>query len=326
VAGYTPVTFAASEILPEDLGGLVAPDMAKRISIRLMPDVLARMHQAHADTSLPVLAFFDELNNASASVMAACFKLLHEGYAGGAYVPKGTVFVAAGNDAEHSSVAQDLPAPLLNRMAVLNYDGPTFDEWEGYAFGKKVHPAVIGFLQKQSNLLHSEAKFDDGEPTPTPRSWMAVSDFLKYYDANSKTPDGKQKISTVTRMVGIASRVGSSAAAQMEAVLKYADGMVPWAVVRNDPLNAPAPTEFAPSYMMAAMMIAQVGDSNEADAEAAIIYGRRLQQSVLGVLALGLSKRPDGMVLRRAMMKHADVLKSIVGVSSAGRNLSLSAS
>jgi SpoVK/Ycf46/Vps4 family AAA+-type ATPase len=317
--GSTAVDFILSELLPEDIGGTVVADTKNSQSIRLMPDVVARIHKVRAETGRPVVAFFDELTNAPKSVTAAAFKLLHEGTAGGFAVPEDTMFVAAGNPPEVSSVAEDLPAPLLNRMSIVNFAGPTATEWRDHMLNRGVHPAVMGFVHMNGSYLIEEADFNSGSATPTPRSWAAVSAMLHHLDKLKET-DGKP-LNVVTRMSSIASRVGSRAAQMMEASLKYADQLQPWSAIKADPENCPVTQEFAPAYIQAIALIAAVGERSKEDAKSAIIYGRRLPREVLAVLALGLSQRPDGAVLRSAMTLSDST--AIAEMASSNRALKL---
>lgn len=296
--GYHAVDFILSELLPEDIGGMVAADTKNARSVRLMPDVISRMFKEREATGKPIVAFFDELTNAPKSVTAAAFKLLHEGTAGGFKVPEDTVFIAAGNPPEVSSVADDLPAPLLNRMSLINFAGPTTTEWQDHMLNRGVHPAVMGFIKLNPSYLMDEADFNSGSATPTPRSWTAVSAKLHHLD---KIKEEGKPINPVTRMSSIASSVGSKAAQMMEAALKYADQLQPWEKIKADPENCPVTSEFAPAYIQAIALITAVGLKSREDAKAAITYGRRMPREVLAVLALGLSQRPDGAVLRSAM-------------------------
>jgi MoxR-like ATPase len=264
--GRACVVFAASEMLPEDLGGIVAPDMDALTARRLMPDVIASIVKTRESTGKPVMVFFDELNNGSMAVMASCFKLLHEGVAGGVKVPHDTVFVAAGNPPEVSSVAQELPAPLLNRMAVLRYDGPTLSEWEEHVLAHGVHAAVMGFVKQQPNYLNDEADFNSGNPCPTPRSWMAVSKVLHALDAAGNNKPG-------LRQAAIAARVGSKAALDMEAHLKYFDDLIPFERIIEDPETAPVSEKFAPAYMQAVAALSRM--DTVAEMRACLAYFRR---------------------------------------------------
>lgn len=318
-AGFHMLQFIASEMLPEDMGGIPVADHDAQMARRLMPDVIARVNEAKEKYGRHIAVFLDEINNGAQAVMAACFKLLHEGEAGGYRVPDGTVFVAAGNPTDVSSVAQELPAPLLNRFAALDYNGPTLTEWEQHALSRQIHPAVLGFVKYQPQFLIDKADFNSGKPTPTPRSWMAVSSFLHEYDLIKTDESGI--VNRVFRMEGLAARVGSEAARLMEATLKYSDKLISWEEIKRDPAKAPVTTDFAPAYMQAVALVAQVGRKNTAEAKIAMTYARRLPREVLAVCAMGLSLRPDGVELRSAFT--SDDYKAISALPAQSRQLQL---
>ena len=301
--GYACVCFMLSEMMPEDLGGIITADVANSVAKRLCPDIVARLWAAHTETDIidektgevtnpearrPVLAFADEINNATAMMLSTCFKLLHEGVAGGYQSPPGTVFMSAGNDPATSNVAQDLPAPLYNRMVTVKFAGPSFDEFEQYGMSNQFHPAVLGFLRRNPDHLSKEADFTNGQPNPTPRSWEAVSDYLHVID---KLKEQGQEITSLSRMFGIAGRVGERSAKVMEASLKYADKLVPIKEVLADPGNVYAPDDFIPAYMQCLAMAAQVDEVDEV--ERCIIYVRRLPKEVMSVFVTTVLSRPD---------------------------------
>lgn len=301
--GYTPVCFMLSEMMPEDLGGIITADVEAGVAKRLAPDVIARIQGAHDSTGRPVLAFADEINNATSMMLSTCFKLLHEGVAGGYMVPEGTVFIAAGNDPETSNVAQDLPAPLFNRMTTVQFAGPSFDEFEQYGILNKFHPAVLGFLRLNPSHLIDEADFTNGQPNPTPRSWEAVSEYLYILD---RLAENGQKLSKPSRMYGIAGRVGEKSAKLMEASLKFADKLVPFSEVIAHPDTCIAPDDFIPAYMQCLALASQL--ETVAQAEKCIVYVRRLPKEVMSVFVTTLMARPDNTDFIDAFDIEADVM------------------
>jgi hypothetical protein len=297
--GYAPVCFMLSEMMPEDLGGIITADIAAGVAKRLCPDVVSRMWGEHNRTGLPVLAFADEINNATAMMLSSCFKLLHEGVAGGYHVPDGTRFVAAGNDPATSNVAQDLPAPLYNRMAEVKFAGPSFDEFEHHGIINKFHPAVLGFLNRNTSYLIGEADFTDTGAQPTPRSWESVSDYLHVCD-KLETP-----LAPIDRMYGLAGRVGEKAAKMMEASLKWSDKLVPFKEILAKPDTALAPSDFIPAYMQCLSCAAQVETVD--DVKKCNTYVRRLPKEVISVFITSLLSRPDSTDFIDAFSLDGDI-------------------
>lgn len=297
--GYTAVCFMLSEMMPEDIGGIITADVANGVAKRLCPDVVARIHGAHQTTGRPVLAFADEINNATAMMLSSCFKLLHEGVAGGYAVPEGTRFIAAGNDPATSNVAQDLPAPLYNRMTTVKFAGPSFEEFEQHGIARRFHPAVMGFLNRNTSFLISEADFTEAGAQPTPRSWESVSDYLKVCDSLA-TP-----LASIDRMYGLAGRVGEKAAKMMEASLKWSDKLVPFRDIIASPDTALAPADFIPAYMQCLSCASQIETVD--DAKKCSAYVRRLPREVMSVFITSLLSRPDSTQFIDAFSIDGDI-------------------
>lgn len=286
--GYAAICIMVSECLPEDFGGIVAADIAEGSAIRLKPDIVSRIEKLRESSGKPVIAFFDEINNGSQLVFSACMKLLHEGEAGGFKVPADTVFIAAGNPPETSTVANELPAPLFNRMSTLYFGGPTPDEFEQHAVTNKFNPAVLAFLRLNAQYLIGKADFTEGGPQPTPRSWEAASSALNAFDAMKERGN---PVNPMTRMLALASRVGEEAARSMEATLKYADKLHRWEDIKKNPKQIPATQEFVPAYMQVLNILSQIEDPNEVGAACA--YIQRLPREVMGVFTQNLLRRED---------------------------------
>ena len=76
------------------------------------------------------LLLLDELTNISRpDVISAAYKLIFDRRAGFTKFHDDVFIVACGNKPEHSSVANYLPTPLINRMLVLTIDPPKVDDW-----------------------------------------------------------------------------------------------------------------------------------------------------------------------------------------------------
>lgn len=62
-------------------------------------------------------------------VISAAYKLLLDKAAGFVPFHKDVMIVSAGNRPEESSIANLLPAPLINRVIVITVSRPTISEW-----------------------------------------------------------------------------------------------------------------------------------------------------------------------------------------------------
>lgn len=238
--GHPVVDFRASQILPEDVGGLGALDMSTGEALvqRAVPDMIVALRNAAAGASAPPVLFLDEITSAMPAVQAALYQVALDRRAGLHALPEGTYVVMAGNLATDRGVVEELARPLLNRCVVLQYNGPTIEEFEPYMAAKNFHPMVRTYLKVNPAAL--VAVDPEQEQSPTPRSWEAASRLLR-------TPSLPKSL----RMAMLAGSVGSVEAAKLEAFLEMHDQLTPVADILLDPAGAKLPDSgnFAATYM-----------------------------------------------------------------------------
>ena len=147
------------------------------------------------DTLLPGIAktckkkgilFLDELNQVEDnSVKSLLYQLILDKKINDYVMPEGWYIVAAGNREEDGGVYNRLPAPVRDRMMIVEVD-LSRDEWlDLYARPFGVHLSVVSFIESNdAGYLHTydpEKEMDGDEECEnyvfaTPRSWVMVSD------------------------------------------------------------------------------------------------------------------------------------------------------
>jgi len=148
--------------------------------------------------------FLDELTNVQRpDILSVAYKLVFDRMAGFTKFDDDVLLISAGNKPKHSSVAVELPAPLMDRVTLLPISTPTLREWEEWMtshYGEDWDRTVLGFLQafKEENYF---ARMPDKPETlknyPTPRSWTKVARYL------ARGIDGRDVIDgTVGKEVG----------------------------------------------------------------------------------------------------------------------------
>ncbi|WP_167828135.1 ATP-binding protein [Thermoproteus tenax] len=165
---------AAPHIFPEDVSipkPLTSGDVVDFLTpVRLM--ILSKCRG---------LFFIDEMTNVKRADQRVFFySLVQEGKAGWSWrISPDVIIVLAGNPPSMSADAEPLPAPLLNRLTVLNVEPPTVDEWCTYMdnrYGSAWERAVCEFLREGPSFLFEVPKEPEGlEPYPTPRSWTRLA-------------------------------------------------------------------------------------------------------------------------------------------------------
>jgi galactitol-specific phosphotransferase system IIB component len=130
--------------------------------------------------------FLDELTNESdPNKLAAAYKIILDRAAGFIKFSDGVFIVAAGNSPEHSAVANQLPAPLINRLLVLEVSAPSIDEWRQWMmehYGDQWDVRTYAFLkafEAENYLLRPPEDPETLRNYPTPRSWTKLALMLK---------------------------------------------------------------------------------------------------------------------------------------------------
>ena len=130
--------------------------------------------------------FLDELTNENdPNKLAAAYKVILDRSAGFIKFSEGVFVVAAGNSPEHSSVANQLPAPLINRLLVLEVSAPTVDEWYKWMvdkYGDSWDIRTYAFLkafETESYLLRPPEDPETLRNYPTPRAWTKLALLMK---------------------------------------------------------------------------------------------------------------------------------------------------
>lgn len=140
------------------------------------------------------IVFFDELANADRSIRKSIFNIVLDKEINGKWkLPTNARIVAAGNEMEDSSVAEDLPEPLFNRFAHVYIHTP-IESWLSWAMTDnkeyqrldykeenrkyKIHPAIYSFISyRGESVLRS--KYDGKKPNADPRKWEMASKILE---------------------------------------------------------------------------------------------------------------------------------------------------
>lgn len=137
-------------------------------------------------SKVPGVLFLDELTNENdPNKLAAAYKIILDRSAGFIKFHEDVRIVAAGNSPEHSSVANMLPAPLVNRLLVLEVGQPTIDEWrqwvlQRYGDGWDIRTyAFLKAFEADNYLLRPPEEPEVLKNYPTPRSWTKLALVLK---------------------------------------------------------------------------------------------------------------------------------------------------
>jgi len=134
------------------------------------------VHQLYLFSRYPGVIFLDELTWVQRDdMMAVVPQLLLDHRVGSVAFHSDVMVVAAGNRAEDTPLARALPAPTLNRLAVVEVQPPTVGEWAVYM--DAAHPGgwnrkILAYLEAfRGDFIRSPPAGEGFEGYPTPRSW-----------------------------------------------------------------------------------------------------------------------------------------------------------
>lgn len=255
-AGYEHlVDLRMSQIDQVDLRGVPSVDAKKSVTKWNPPDFLP---------SLPkTVLFLDEINSASAGVMAAAYELILDRRVGNYRLPDDCAIIAAGNLMTDFAMVNQMPSALKSRMTHIELE-VNLEDWVQWALTRgKVHESVIGFLRFRPSMLF---EFDQGNKTKeaknkarnmrearafaTPRTWKLMSDFVT---------DGIEPEIEYETYCGI---VGEAAAAEFTAFQKHYRSLPNLDQVLMNPKSAPVPTEPATLYALSTGLAARATPEN----------------------------------------------------------------
>lgn len=171
---YVHLDLRLTEVEPSDLIGIPRDvDGAVAYKPLLWAKVLSKR---------PGVLFLDEITNVQRlDVISASYKLVRDRRAGFVKFHDGVKIIAAGNRPEESSVANMLPAPLINRFLVIGVDPPTIQEWRDWmtkTYGDKWDTMTYGFLmafRDEDYFIRVPKEPETLENFPTPRSWTGLA-------------------------------------------------------------------------------------------------------------------------------------------------------
>jgi len=181
---FVDITSGAPDMIPEDaflfldlrLTNLEPSDLTglpreRDGYVRFVP-----VHQLYLFSLHPGVIFLDELTWVQRDdMMSVIPQLLLDRRVGSTAFHRDVMIVAAGNRAEDTPLARALPAPTLNRLAVVEVQPPTIEEWAAYM--DAAHPGgwnrkILAYLEAfKGDFIRSPPAGEGFEGYPTPRSW-----------------------------------------------------------------------------------------------------------------------------------------------------------
>jgi MoxR-like ATPase len=216
------------------------------------------------------ILLLDEINLAAPAVQAAAYQLILDRQLGEYRLPTGWAVFAAGNRLEDRANVFDLPAPLANRFAHIQFPVPSPAEWSDWATKNGIHPHIVAFINFKPQLLFkfdSEAK---SSAFPTPRTWEYAS---RLYSASGDP--------SLVRLA-----VGDGAGAEFVAFTKLFSQLPNVDQALADPQNFQLPTEISLLHAFAGLLADRVAQLKTSQAVNALCVLVAKMPPELGILTI----------------------------------------
>ena len=181
--GYTVIDIRLAQMSEVEIGGLIYPNESRTKTVWLAPEILPNEER----DGEKIILLLDEITSCSKRVQVAAYQLILDRKIGQYTLPEGTFVIALGNREDDDGVYIQLAGPLADRFEI-HYLEPNFEDWKNdFALKYGVHPLVVSYLTFKPSALHTQATSEGSMVFATPRSWVRVSDILKYdSDINNK--------------------------------------------------------------------------------------------------------------------------------------------
>lgn len=117
--------------------------------------------------------FLDELDKCAPMLQAAFLQPVLEGRVGSVPLPKGMMFIGAGNQIEDGAGSRNIISALQARFCGVRFDVDE-KEWIDWAKKNGIDYRIINFIESRGDILHGKRE-PESWGWPNPRSWEKVS-------------------------------------------------------------------------------------------------------------------------------------------------------
>lgn len=127
------------------------------------------------------ILFIDEINCVSETLMPTMLQLLQGKTFGEYAVPEGWIIVTAGNPYVYNTSVREFDMVTLDRVKRLDVE-PDYRIWRAYARKKKLHGAVLFYLECRQDRFYYAKREQKTLHFVTARGWEDLSDILTVYE------------------------------------------------------------------------------------------------------------------------------------------------
>ncbi len=152
------------------------------VSEYTMSEIIASVYETMEESGWKEgILFLDEINCVSETLAPAMLQFLQYKVFGRHRVPEGWIIVTAGNPPEYNKSVREFDVVTLDRLKVLEVE-PDYQVWKEYAADKRIHNAVLSYLELKKEHFYSMEMTVKGRSYVTARGWEDLSEILTLYE------------------------------------------------------------------------------------------------------------------------------------------------
>lgn len=142
-----------------------------------LPDIVGDAYEL-SKNGKPTVIFLDDFHTASPGNMALGYEMFTSKKLRGYSFPQNTAFILAANVSGAKSLANPIPAPIMNRIAKFNVT-VDFNQWKvGFAIPNKINNKILAFLSNPKYQKYFQTEEIVNQPWSSARAWTNFSSLL----------------------------------------------------------------------------------------------------------------------------------------------------
>lgn len=152
------------------------------VSEYTMSEIIASVYDAMESSGMKEgILFLDEINCVSETLAPSMLQFLQYKVFGRHRVPEGWVVVTAGNPPEYNKSVREFDVVTMDRLKLLEVE-PDYRVWKEYAVERRIHNAVISYLDLKKEHFYVMEMTTKGRSYVTARGWEDLSEILALYE------------------------------------------------------------------------------------------------------------------------------------------------
>ncbi|MBR1472087.1 MAG: AAA family ATPase [Lachnospiraceae bacterium] len=159
------------------------------VSEYTMSEIIASVYETMEESGIKEgILFLDEINCVSETLFPSMLQFLQYKIFGRHAVPEGWVIVTAGNPPEYNRMVREFDVVTMDRMKLVEVE-PDLKAWQQYAAEKRLHAAVLNYLEIHREHFYVMELTAKGRSYVTARGWEDLSEILQLYEEEGLAVD-----------------------------------------------------------------------------------------------------------------------------------------